>query len=165
LLRRVEYSRAHDRANLPHLPRTQHDLIPPSQSPSLSPPSPSAPSPPQTLTIDLDGPTLHAVHSDIDATSLLWVPDLKIAVAGDIVYNSANSHPAESLTPALRERWIRAIEKVRSFGPETVVVGHELPGAVDGAWALEYVRVEYVRVEYVRVEYVRVWGRLTCLRG
>jgi len=77
-----------------------------------------------------------------------------MAVAGDIVYNGAYSYPAESLTPALRERWIRAIEKVGSFRPETVVVGHELPGAVDGAWVLDATQ-----------GYGRVWGRLTRLRG
>ena len=96
--------------------------------------------------------TLHAVpagHSDTDSSSFLWVPELELAVAGDIVYNGAYSYLAESLTPALREKWIAAIDRVASFHPKSVVVGHEPPGAVDGAWTLDATR-----------KYIRLWGRL-----
>lgn len=40
------------------------------------------------LTIGLEGHVLHAVpvgHSDTDETSVLWVPDLKLVVTGDVV--------------------------------------------------------------------------------
>lgn len=79
------------------------------------------------LTIDLEGHKLHAVpvgHSDTDDTSFLWVPDLKLAVTGDIVYNGVFSYLAESLTAPLCEMWVTSIDKVKSFNPETVVVGH-----------------------------------------
>ena len=104
------------------------------------------------LTIDLEGHTLHIIpagHSDTDDTSFLWVPDLKMAVTGDIVYNGAYSYLAESLTAPLRQKWINAIEKVKSFRPETVVVGHKLPGAVDGSWTLDATQ-----------NYIRLWDRL-----
>ena len=107
---------------------------------------------PDALTIDLEGHTLHAVpagHSDTDDTSFLWVPDLRMAVTGDIVYNGAYSYLAESLTPALRQRWLDAIAKVGSFEPQTVVVGHKIPGAVDGVFALDATK-----------EYIGLWGRL-----
>ena len=106
----------------------------------------------QNLTIDLEGHTLHAVpvgHSDTDDSSFLWVPDLKMAVAGDVVYNGAYSYLAESLTAPLRQKWIDAIEKIKSFHPETVVVGHKLPGAVDGSWTLDATQ-----------DYIRLWDRL-----
>ena len=104
------------------------------------------------LTINLEGHTLHAVpagHSDTDDTSFLWVPDLKMAVTGDVVYNGAYSYLAESLTTSLRQKWIDAIEKVKSYQPETVVVGHKIPGAVDGSWTLNATQ-----------DYIRLWDRL-----
>ena len=115
-----------------------------------SPPANALPA--DGLTIDLEGHTLHAVpagHSDTDETSFLWVPDLKLAVAGDIVYDGLYSWLAESLTAPLREQWILAIHKIKSFRPETVVVGHKSPGAVDGAWTLDATE-----------DYIRMWGRL-----
>lgn len=71
-------------------------------------------------TIQLDGHTLHAVnagHSDTNCTSFLWVPDLKMAVAGDIVYNGAYSFLAESLAPALRSQWVHAIRTIQGSTP------------------------------------------------
>ena len=106
----------------------------------------------QNLTINLEGHTLHAVpvgHSDTDDSSFLWVPDLKMAVAGDVVYNGAYSYLAESLTAPLRQKWIDAIDKIKSYQPETVVVGHKLPGAVDGSWTLDATQ-----------DYIRLWDRL-----
>ncbi|KAL6720926.1 hypothetical protein ACLMJK_000025 [Lecanora helva] len=104
------------------------------------------------LTIDLDGHTLHAIpvaHSDTNASSFLWVPELKMAITGDIVYNNAFPYLAESTTPALRRQWLAAIEKVRALGPEVVVTGHKKPDAVDGVWNLD-------RTE----EYIRMWDGL-----
>ncbi|KAK4696164.1 hypothetical protein P7C71_g1719, partial [Lecanoromycetidae sp. Uapishka_2] len=104
------------------------------------------------LSIDLEGHKLYAVpvgHSDTDDTSFLWVPDLKLAVTGDIVYNGAYPYLAETLTAPLREKWIESIEKVKSYNPESVVVGHKLPGAVDGAWTLNATQ-----------DYLRLWGSL-----
>lgn len=107
---------------------------------------------PKNATIQLDGHTLHAInagHSDTDSTSFLWVPDLKLAVAGDIVYNGAYSYLAESLTPALRSQWIHAIRTIQALQPETVVVGHKRAGAVDGAWTLN-----------ATIRYIELWDEL-----
>lgn len=115
-----------------------------------SPPAKALPA--HDLTLELEGHKLHAVpagHSDTDDSSFLWVPDLKLAVAGDIVYNNAYSFLAETLTAPLREQWIDAIQKVRSFRPETVIVGHKTPSAVDGAWNLDATE-----------RYIEMWGRL-----
>ena len=104
------------------------------------------------LTFDLEGHKIQAVpvgHSDTDHTTFLWVPDLKLAVTGDVVYNGAYSYLAETLTAPLREKWMDSIEKVKSFNPESVVVGHKIPGAVDGAWSLNATQ-----------DYIRLWGKL-----
>ncbi|KAL9065195.1 MAG: hypothetical protein Q9161_008394 [Pseudevernia consocians] len=115
-----------------------------------SPPAKALPS--NDLTIDLEGHKLMAVpagHSDTNDSSFLWVPDLHLAVTGDVVYNGAYSYLAESLSSPLRQKWIQAIEKVRSFHPETVIVGHKQPGAVDGPWTLNTTQT-----------YIRLWDRL-----
>ena len=107
---------------------------------------------PKNPTIQLDGHTLHAInvgHSDTDHSTFLWVPDLKLAVAGDIVYNGAYSFLAESLTPALRQQWIHALHTIQTLRPETVVAGHKRPGAVDGAWALD-----------ATIRYIELWNEL-----
>ncbi|KAL8744241.1 MAG: hypothetical protein Q9190_003485 [Brigantiaea leucoxantha] len=90
---------------------------------------------PKNLTIDLEGHTLHAVpagHSDTDETTFLWVPDLKLVVAGDIVYNGAYQYLVESLTEDKRKAWLHALDKIAALKPETVVAGHKIPGRVDG---------------------------------
>ena len=115
-----------------------------------SPPAKALPS--DNLTIDLEGHALIAViaaHSDTDDSSFLWVLDLKMAVTGDIVYNGVYSYLAESLSSALRRKWIQAIEKVKSFRPKTVAVGHKQPGAINGAWTLEATQ-----------DYIQLWDRL-----
>lgn len=106
----------------------------------------------QDPVIELEGHVLRAVddaHSDTDLTSFLWVEDLKMAVAGDIVYNGAYQYLAESLTASRRQEWIHAVRRIQSFRPETVVVGHQRPGAVLGSWALD-----------ATVEFIEMWGEL-----
>ena len=75
-------------------------------------------------------------HSDTYASTVLWVPDLKLAVCGDVVYGDVHQMLAEANTPALRAEWIAAVEKVEALGPEIVVAGHKRPGEIDGAFHL-----------------------------
>lgn len=103
------------------------------------------------LTIDLEGHTLHAVpvgHSDTDDSTVLWVPELKLVVAGDAVYNGPFQYMAETTTPEKRQEWIDAVKKVKALEPVAVVTGHKRPGAVDGAWVLAWT-----------IEYLEAWGQ------
>ena len=103
------------------------------------------------LTFNLEDHTLHAVpvgHSDTNATTVLWVPDLSLVVAGDAVYNGGFQYLAESTTPELREKWIRAVKQVEELNPKSVVTGHKRVGAIDGAWTLEWTR-----------DYLESWGK------
>ena len=89
--------------------------------------------------IYLEGHALKAVevgHSDTHDSTILWVPDLKLAVCGDVVYGDVHQMLAAANTRALRAEWIAAIEKVESLGPETVVPGHKKPGELDGTFHL-----------------------------
>lgn len=75
-------------------------------------------------------------HSDTYDSTILWVPDLKLAVCGDIVYGQVHQMLLEANTKAKRQEWIRAIEKVEALNPSYVVPGHKLPEEIDGNWHL-----------------------------
>ena len=77
--------------------------------------------------ISLEGEPLLAVevgHSDTDATTVLWVPSIRLAVAGDVIYNGVHQYLDESQNGG-RDAWRRAIDKVRDLGPAHVVAGHK----------------------------------------
>ncbi|KAH7000944.1 beta-lactamase-like protein [Ilyonectria destructans] len=75
-------------------------------------------------------------HSDTHDSTVLWVPDLKLAVCGDVVYGQVHQMLFEANTKAKREEWIRAIEKVEALDPAYVVPGHRQAEEIDGIWHL-----------------------------
>ncbi|KAI1403353.1 Metallo-hydrolase/oxidoreductase [Hypoxylon fuscum] len=88
----------------------------------------------------LEGHTFEAVdvgHSDCDETTFLYVPTLKMAVAGDIVYNDVHMYMAESPAQSQRDAWLRSLDKVASYNPGIVIGSHHRPGGVDGAFNIE----------------------------
>jgi glyoxylase-like metal-dependent hydrolase (beta-lactamase superfamily II) len=77
----------------------------------------------------LEGHTLKAIevgHSDTQGTTILWVPALKLAVCGDVVYGNVHQMLAEANTPELQAEWIRAIDTVEALKPDFVVSGHKM---------------------------------------
>lgn len=87
----------------------------------------------------LEGHVLKAVevgHSDTHDSTVLWVSSIRLAVCGDVVYGDVHQMLRIANTKALREEWIRAIEKVESLGPETVVAGHMQEGEIPGTFHL-----------------------------
>jgi glyoxylase-like metal-dependent hydrolase (beta-lactamase superfamily II) len=75
-------------------------------------------------------------HSDTHDTTVLWVPSIRLAVCGDVVYGDVHCMLGAANTKALREEWIAAIKKVGSLGPEMVVPGHMKPGELTGTFHL-----------------------------
>jgi glyoxylase-like metal-dependent hydrolase (beta-lactamase superfamily II) len=62
-------------------------------------------------------------HSDSDDTSVLYVPDLRLVVAGDVIYNGVHMYlgqAVEGFGP-----WRDAIDKVESLDPRHIVAGHQ----------------------------------------
>ncbi|KAL2683366.1 hypothetical protein Neosp_007836 [[Neocosmospora] mangrovei] len=95
----------------------------------------------------LEGHTFEAVnagHSDMDATTFLYVPSLNLAVAGDIVYNDVHMWMAESPSEKDRDAWIKCLDKLESYNPAIVIGSHHRPGGVDGAFNIAASR-EYIR--------------------
>jgi glyoxylase-like metal-dependent hydrolase (beta-lactamase superfamily II) len=102
---------------------------------------------------ELEGHLLQAVevgHTDTSDTTVLWVPDLKLAVCGDVVYGDVHQYLVEANTREKRMEWIAALEKVKALGPETVVAGHKRPGGLDGVYNLD-ASIQYIRVLYERM--------------
>lgn len=75
-------------------------------------------------------------HTDTHNTTVLWVPDLRLVVGGDVVYGGCHQMLAFANTKSLREEWIRAIEKVEALDPAYVVPGHKRADEIDGVWHL-----------------------------
>jgi glyoxylase-like metal-dependent hydrolase (beta-lactamase superfamily II) len=83
--------------------------------------------------LSLEGHALLPVevgHSDGDDTTVLWVPSLKLAVAGDVVYNGVHPALSDSAGGGL-DAWRRALDQVEALGPEFVVAGHKDPARPD----------------------------------
>lgn len=76
-------------------------------------------------------------HSDTHDSTALWVPDLRLAVCGDVVYGQVHQMLAEANTKAKRQEWIRAVEKIEALKPMYVVPGHRQAEEIDGVWHLE----------------------------
>jgi glyoxylase-like metal-dependent hydrolase (beta-lactamase superfamily II) len=75
-------------------------------------------------------------HSDTYDSTILWVPDMRLAVCGDVVYGQVHQMLFEANTKAKRDEWIRAVEKVEALNPAYVVPGHKQPEEIDGVWHL-----------------------------
>ncbi|KAF7891341.1 uncharacterized protein EAF02_001666 [Botrytis sinoallii] len=88
---------------------------------------------------DIEGHECHAIelgHSDTRDSTILWIPSLKLAACGDVVYGDVHQMLGEANTTELRNEWISAIEKVEALGPEIVIGGHRMSGEVDGVFHL-----------------------------
>ncbi|KAL2691380.1 hypothetical protein Neosp_001765 [[Neocosmospora] mangrovei] len=79
-------------------------------------------------------------HTDTYDSTILWVPDLRLAVCGDVVYGQVHQMLMEANTKAKRLEWIRAIEKVEALDPVYVVPGHKQAEEIDGVWHLAATR-------------------------
>src|SRR5262245_48846420 len=64
-------------------------------------------------------------HADTDDNSVLHVPDLRLVVAGDVIYNGAHQYLAESVVVGGFGPWRAAIDKVEALRPQHVVAGHQ----------------------------------------
>jgi glyoxylase-like metal-dependent hydrolase (beta-lactamase superfamily II) len=83
--------------------------------------------------IDLEGHRLEVIEAgltDTADTTSMWVPDLRLIVAGDVAYNDTHPFLAES-TPESREHWAQATERLAELHPMAVVAGHKKPELPD----------------------------------
>ena len=69
-------------------------------------------------------------HTDTMSSSVLWVPSLRLLVAGDVVYNRTHMYLGESTTQS-RQEWIETLGRLRDLDPLHVVAGHKQPDGTD----------------------------------
>lgn len=91
---------------------------------------------PEPLTddfLELEGHRLEVIatgFTDTADTTALWVPDLRLIVAGDVAYNDTHQYTAET-THESREHWAQAVERLAELDPGAVVAGHKKPDTPD----------------------------------
>jgi glyoxylase-like metal-dependent hydrolase (beta-lactamase superfamily II) len=71
-------------------------------------------------TIELEGNELRAVelgHTDWEDTTCLYVPSIRLAVAGDAAFNGTHMFLGASPTSQKRNEWISALKKIESLNP------------------------------------------------
>jgi glyoxylase-like metal-dependent hydrolase (beta-lactamase superfamily II) len=69
-------------------------------------------------------------HTDTEGTTVLWVPDIRLMISGDVVYNNTHMYLAET-TRTTRAEWISSLQMVRTLDPTHVVAGHKHPDGDD----------------------------------
>ncbi|KAH9216202.1 beta-lactamase-like protein [Leptodontidium sp. 2 PMI_412] len=101
---------------------------------------------PKNNEMNLEDNILKAVEvgqSDTHDSTILWVPSIKLAVCGDVVYGDVHQLLSECNTKAKRQGWIDSIRKVEALKPEIVVPSHKRASEVDGPFHLRNTR-EYI---------------------
>jgi glyoxylase-like metal-dependent hydrolase (beta-lactamase superfamily II) len=63
--------------------------------------------------------------TDSDDTSVLHVPDLRLVVAGDVIYNGVHMYLAQRVVVGDFGPWRDAIDKVEALNPWHIVAGHQ----------------------------------------
>jgi glyoxylase-like metal-dependent hydrolase (beta-lactamase superfamily II) len=82
---------------------------------------------------ELEGHRLEVIEAGftdtLDSTAL-WVPDLRLLVAGDVAYNGIHLYTPETTTET-REAWASQAASLMSLDPSFVVAGHKRPELED----------------------------------
>ncbi|CEJ57321.1 hypothetical protein PMG11_06018 [Penicillium brasilianum] len=91
----------------------------------------------------IDGAPLFGIdvlYSDTEASSFLYVPELKLVVCGDIVCGDCYQFFGEASTPEKRQMWLQSLDQIASLDPHIVVPGHKRPSQVNGSYLISATR-------------------------
>jgi glyoxylase-like metal-dependent hydrolase (beta-lactamase superfamily II) len=95
--------------------------------------------------LDIDGQKVEivgGVQGDDQNNSYLWIPSLRTAITGDIVYDGVFPWTAET-TPEARKAWTETIDRIAANKPDRVVPGHQKSDRKQDATALAFTK-EYL---------------------
>lgn len=70
-------------------------------------------------------------HTDSPDSTSVYVPALKLVVAGDVVYNHCNVYVGAIRNQDDYKQWIAALDRLAKLQPKFVVAGHKKPGMAD----------------------------------
>jgi glyoxylase-like metal-dependent hydrolase (beta-lactamase superfamily II) len=96
-------------------------------------------------TLDIDGERLELVggqQGDDANNSYVWIPSLRTAITGDIVYDGVFPWTAET-TPEERKAWAATLDRLAAMKPDHVVPGHQKPDKTQQPSSLEFTK-EYL---------------------
>lgn len=79
-------------------------------------------------------------HTDTHDSTVLWIPELKLVVAGDVVYGQVHPMLAFATSAEKRAEWLRALDIVEKLQPVYVVAGHQQAEEMHGSWTIEATR-------------------------
>src|ERR1700681_2487198 len=91
--------------------------------------------------IEFENPKIEALKSiqgDTDENTMLWIPEQRILISGDVLFNNMHVYTAETDSKA-RRKWLNSLEKIRALKPSVVIPGHSKVGApLDASTAVEF---------------------------
>ncbi len=114
---------------------------------------------------ELEGHRIEVIdtgHTDTAHSTSLWIADLRLVVAGDVVYNHTHPFTAETTTVS-REHWAKSAEKLAALNPLAIVSGHKNPELSDvpetAMQTAEYLR-NFNRIEVETTTALELYNRM-----
>ena len=102
------------------------------------------PTPTNERKLVLEGQEIEIVDAQgLTNRRYLWVPSLRAAVGGVLVFSGVHVWVADSPTTAARRAWIENLDALMARNPSVVVPGHTADGSVTDASTIAYTR-EYL---------------------
>jgi glyoxylase-like metal-dependent hydrolase (beta-lactamase superfamily II) len=81
---------------------------------------------------------LKNIQGDTDQNTMLWIPEQRILITGDVVFNNMHVYTAETDSLA-RQKWLNSLQKIRELKPSVVIPGHSKVGApLDASNAVDF---------------------------
>src|SRR5580704_5135136 len=78
------------------------------------------------------------IQGDTDQNTMLWIPEQRALIAGDVLFDDIHVYTAETDSNA-RAKWLDTLRKVRELKPSVVVPGHSKVGAaLDASTAVDF---------------------------
>jgi glyoxylase-like metal-dependent hydrolase (beta-lactamase superfamily II) len=93
-------------------------------------------------TIDLEGHKLEVLgpmQGDHVHSTVVWDPESRTLVAGDVLYNQVHVWLGEH-TPERYTAWLAVLDRLDALKPVTVVAGHRHPGTPDDNGSIDWTR-------------------------
>jgi glyoxylase-like metal-dependent hydrolase (beta-lactamase superfamily II) len=71
---------------------------------------------------------LKNIQGDTDENTMLWIPEQRVLIAGDVLFDNMHVYTAETDSEA-RGKWLNSLQKIRELKPTVVIPGHSKVGA------------------------------------
>lgn len=103
------------------------------------------PEPLEGSTLTLEGQTVEVkvARGDTADNTIVWIPSIRTAICGDIVFSGVYPWTAESSREDL-EGWLASLDVIAALKPARVVAGHKDPKLGDDPSSLAFMRA-YLR--------------------